>query len=250
MTAKNNQNMPVPHEDGRRRLAGNKYKGASMTASTLFWQRLTEAERAAMRRVGRTRGFPSKTALLTQGNRSDSAVVLLKGSARVEAVSEDGRTTILGLREAGDLVGWQSAIDGGTCVATVTTIRPATVLIVSWSVFVGLTREYPLLSEALLNTISNRLREADQSRIQFAGAEVTARLASVILNLLSYSGNPTAGGVELRGFSQEDLGRIVAASRESVSRSLNSLRRDGVVRTGRMRITVTDVVALRNLCER
>lgn len=220
-----------------------------MRQSILFWERLTETERTALRRAGRARGFPPKTAMLVQGDRSHNAVILLKGSARVQAVSEDGRVTILGLREAGDLVGWQSAIDGGVCVATVTAVGPATALIVSWPVFVGLTGEFPRLTEALLSTISARLREADQSRIQFAGTEVTARLAAVILSLVDRSGRRTAEGVELRGISQEDLGSIVAASRESVSRSLNSLRRDGVLRTGRMRITVTDVAALHRLCE-
>ena len=220
-----------------------------MSESTLFWERLTKVERAALQRVGRVRGFPSKAALLTQGSRSDSAVVLLKGSVRVEAVSEDGRTTILGLRAAGDLVGWQSAVDGGTCVATVTAVESASALIVAWPVFAGLVREYPLLSEAFLSTISDRLREADESRIQFTGTEVTARLAAVIINLLKRSGRRTADGVELRGISQEDLGSIVAASRESVSRSLNGLRKDGVVRTGRMRITVMDVAALHRLRE-
>lgn len=220
-----------------------------MKQSTLFWDRLTETERAALRRAGRARGFPAKTAMLVQGDRSENAVILLKGSARVEAVSEDGRMTILGLREAGDLVGWQSAIDGGTCVATVTAVGQATALFVSWTVFVGLTREFPKLSEALLTTISARLREADQSRIQFTGSEVTARLAAVILSLVNRSGKRTAEGVELRGISQEDLGSIVAASRESVSRSLNGLRKDGVLLTGRMRITVTDVAALHRLCE-
>jgi len=220
-----------------------------MSESTLFWERLTEAERMALQRAGRVCGFPSKSALLTQGDRSESAVILLKGSARVEAVSEDGRTTILGLRAAGDLVGWQSAIDGGTCVATVAAVGPASALIVSWPAFVELAHRYPLLSEALLNTISDRLREADESRIMFTGAEVTARLAAVIISLLKRSGRPTVDGVELRGISQEDLGSIVAASRESISRSLNGLRKSGVVRTGRMRITVTDVGALRRLCE-
>lgn len=249
MPVVNNRNNPASDVSPSVRVFADKYKGADMASSTLFWERLTDAERAALRRAGRNRDYPSKAALLTQGERSESAVVLLKGAARVEAVSEDGRITILGLREAGDLVGWQSAIDGGACVATVTAVRPATALIVSWPSFAALAHEYPLLSEALLNTISDRLREADQSRIRFTGTEVTARLAAVIVNLLNHSGKPTDEGVELRGISQEDLGGIVAASRESVSRSLNRLRRDGVVRTGRMRITVTDVAALRRLCE-
>lgn len=213
-----------------------------------FWEQLNETERGVLIAQGRSTRFESGSVLLSQGQASPSAIILRSGVARVITVSEDGRSTLLGRRTAGDLLGEQSGLDGGTCSATVTADGLVTGLAIVWREFTRLMAEHPGVSRAVIRTLSGRLRESDLSRVRLSRPGVAARVAGALLDEMSRAGKGATPDV--CGMSQGDLGSTVGASRESVSRALNSLRALGAVDTGRKRITVTDIEVLRREANR
>ena len=89
-----------------------------------------------------------------------------------------------------------------------------------------------------------RLRTSDRRRVEFGGYETTARLAHLLAELADDQGVAAGEDVEIP-FSQEELGSMVGASRESVARAIVRLRTEGLLETRRRGVALLDVEALR-----
>lgn len=198
--------------------------------------------RARLRRLSRG------SALFVQGEGPGAAAVLLEGRLKVVHVADDGTESLLAIRGTGDLVGELSVLDGAPRSATVTALEPAAALVVDADGFRAWLQAHPEAMLELLALVAARLRDADSTRAQFATADVTARLARRLLELAARYGEPGSGGVRIDlPVTQEDLAGWVGASREAVAKGMRRLRQRGAVVTGRRRVEVCDLAALRRL---
>jgi len=72
------------------------------------------------------------------------------------------------------------------------------------------------------------------------------RVAGYVAEMAERHGRPIDGGIEIGvALSQEELAGYIVASRESVARALMTLRRRGILTTGRRSIIVLDLDGLR-----
>jgi CRP/FNR family transcriptional regulator, cyclic AMP receptor protein len=211
-----------------------------------FLQSLTEDDAAELLGAGRRRSYGAAVTLFHEGDDPGPVVVLLGGRVKVASEGGAGREAIVAVREAGDLLGELSAIDGGPRAATVTTLEPVEALLVPGSVFGALLERRPRIALALLRLLVARLRYADAQQAQFATHDVVGRVAERLLELAERFGSVHDGQVEIElPLSQEELAAWTGASREAVSKALHTLREAGVVETGRRHITVLDAAGLR-----
>ena len=68
----------------------------------------------------------------------------------------------------------------------------------------------------------------------------------LLVELADEHGRPTLDGVDIDiPLTQQELASLIASSRESIVRSLRSLRARRLVTTGRRRITIRDLDRLR-----
>jgi CRP-like cAMP-binding protein len=76
--------------------------------------------------------------------------------------------------------------------------------------------------------------------------DVPARLAKQLLWLAQNHGEPTAGGAQIAvRLSQQELGDLIGATRESVNKHISEWTRSGVLKQGRDLIELLDLEALR-----
>jgi CRP/FNR family transcriptional regulator, cyclic AMP receptor protein len=150
------------------------------------------------------------------------------------------------VRGPGDLLGEMSAIDGEPRSATVTTLEPVEALLVPGSAFAAFLERQPRVALALLRMMAARLRYADASQAGFATHDVLGRVAFRLVELCERFGATAEGGIEIElPLSQEELASWTGASREAVSKALHLLRSLKIVETGRRRVVVRDLEALR-----
>lgn len=199
---------------------------------------------AALQAAGMTRRYRSGDTILHQHDDPGRVLVLERGRVRVSHFDADGRETILGFRQEGDLVGELSAIDGNTRSATVQATSPVEVLALTGEAFRGLLATRPAIAFGLMRYLVLRLRAADALRVDQATRNVVGRVAGRLSEMCeAQAGSP--GETAVLALGQEELAAWVGASREAASRALHLLRVLGVVETGRRRIVVLDSVALR-----
>jgi CRP-like cAMP-binding protein len=199
---------------------------------------LDDAGLAAVRAASRELPVRAGDALFLEGDRSERVIVIDDGLMRVSALAPTGDELLVAFRGAGDILGEQSALDGGVHGQTVRAMTDASVWTLPVHMFLELVMAHPQVSLALHRVHVRRLREADEMRLEQATIDVMGRIARRLAAL------HTATGERDLDLSHQELATWVGASRESVTKGLASLRRRGLVTTSRGHIALIDPDAL------
>lgn len=216
-----------------------------------FADALEPGDRGALLALGRTRSAGTGEVLLAQGDPSDRVLLLLAGRVKVALATRSGHAVVLAFRGPGALVGEQATIDGRPRGASVITVEPVDFLVVPASSFRRFLVERPTAALTIIAELSGRLRDADGKRAGHVTGDTTARVAARLVELCEQYGSPDggeAGGNEIRielPMSQEELAGWSGASLEAAAKALRALRAVGWIETGRRRIVVRDLTALR-----
>lgn len=208
--------------------------------------RLEPADVAALGARGTSRTTRAGAVLFVEGEAGGGVVLLRRGLVKVVRASSAGRDVLLALRGPGDLIGEQSALDGGERSATAVCASACDLVVVAPAAFRAVLLERPTLALQLAAELSRRLRDADGKRSEHGSADVPARLAGRLVELAERFGEPEEDGLRIAvPLSQEELAGWTGASREAVAAALRGLRERGWVSTGRRTITVHDLSAVR-----
>jgi CRP/FNR family transcriptional regulator, cyclic AMP receptor protein len=219
-----------------------------MPTAGAFLERLGSADRDVMLGAGRARHYRAGETIFVVGDPSGFVVLIVQGRAKVIAPSETGTEIVLGVRGPGDLIGELGAIEDehSPRVASVVAIDPVVCRVVRAAELRALLASHPSIAVELLRMIAARLRASDGRLIELGAAGTTRRVARLLADMAVTDSRPTPAGLVLGvGLTQDDLGGMVGASRESVARALATLRDRGLVSTGRRRVVVLDLPGLR-----
>jgi CRP/FNR family transcriptional regulator, cyclic AMP receptor protein len=163
--------------------------------------------------------------------------LLLDGQVRVSRLSPAGRKLELGLYDAPELFTGGRLLHGfGEAVRD--------------SVLVGLSREQVMqiasrrleFGSLVLETLSDRLLESDERMEYLAYHSLASRVAMALLRLCD------AEGV-VDGMTHQQIGDIVGAYRETVTKVLHEFKRGGLVRLAHRRIELLNPLALTKLLD-
>ncbi|TDC67867.1 Crp/Fnr family transcriptional regulator [Actinomadura sp. GC306] len=217
-----------------------------------FFAELTQAERADLESRGRVRDFARGDTLFTEGEAPGWVAVLLRGRVKAFSYREQGGEALLAVRGPGALLGEVAAIDGQPRSASVAALEPVRALAVPADEFMAFLQAHGRVSIIIMRVLCQRWRDADRKRAEFGMFDATGRVAQRLVELAERFGVPyrtgEGDGQSVRitlNLSQEELAGWVGASREAVSKALRTLRAHGWIETGRRRLIVHDLQALR-----
>jgi CRP/FNR family cyclic AMP-dependent transcriptional regulator len=108
----------------------------------------------------------------------------------------------------------------------------------------------PQVGLAMVRLLSERLREAEVRLAELAHKQAPARLANLILRLSATEGIMTREGITIpTPYTHRQLGTMIGANRESVTRAMIGLREEGAVEIVGRRIHLRDHEALEREAE-
>ena len=169
--------------------------------------------------------------LFFQDDEPNGCYCILNGALKVSILNEEGEETILAALGGTDILGEMGLIDEAPRSATITALRATKLGFLSSSSFFEIAGQYPQIYRHLLRIVCERLRTTNDSIQIRQSMGLDGRLAHILLRLGDGFGNPLDGErvMILQKFTQSDLGDMVGAARENVSRQLNQWCRDGVL---------------------
>lgn len=171
--------------------------------------------------------FKRGEALVEQGLKSNSLVILLTGRARVISADERGREVILATLHPGDYVGEMSLIDNQPHSATVRADIQTDVLVLGRAEFARCLSENTAMAYAVMKGLVQRLRQADRKIESLALMDVYGRVARV---LIDFAKPDAQGRMVIAGkVSRQDVAKMIGASREMVSRVIKDLEERGFI---------------------
>lgn len=222
------------------------YGSGPWHAGRVTTEGLADDDWQAIEQTGRLRRFRTGQVMLREGATDGSVLALCEGRAKVTVLTPGGREVLLAVKGPGELLGEYAALDGRPRAATVTAMEPTVTRVMTAAEFNRLLDDRPRVAVAMLRQLAAQLRQAGRDSVVRDDADVGTRVARRLVDLASRYGefNGAAIAISLT-LTQDDLASWVGATREATNRALGKLRADGCVTTGRQRIVVTDLAALR-----
>jgi len=197
-----------------------------------------------------TRRLPHGEVIVRQGDHVSSLFLVTSGAVRLSSVTASGREIVVGLLCRGDLFG-ESALLGDPSLVRAQAVGPTTVLALPIPSMRAMLERTPATAEELLRLIAARLHRTSAALEDAMAADLPRRVVGRLRELADDHGVPGPHGVRLRiPLTQDELARMVGASRESVNRTVGALAARGVIRSGGGRFVITDPDALRDAAER
>jgi CRP-like cAMP-binding protein len=213
---------------------------------TEFFAALNPDEAAELTSAGANRQWRRGAVIYRERERSEWVVILRTGRVKVSSDTASGTEVVLTVRGPGALLGELAAIDRGRHSATVTALEPVTALVVPHAEFERYLQSHGRVAFLLTRQHVVRLRDADRKRIEFGAYDTTGRVAARLVELAERFGTPGPEGLRIElPLSQDELAGWTGSSREAVTKALRALREEGWIQTGRLRVTVRDLDALR-----
>ena len=165
--------------------------------------------------------------------------VIADGKVSVSTYSEDGKELSFGILGKGELFGEIALFDNRERTATVTAIEATQLLVVEQQPFIQFIKQNPEVAIKLLAAMATRLRITDQFYEDTAFRQLPGRLAKKLLALAENFGTETGDGIEISiKLSQNDIGKMSGASRESVNKQMRIWEDNGLIRVEKGYITI------------
>jgi CRP/FNR family transcriptional regulator, cyclic AMP receptor protein len=186
--------------------------------------------------------------IFQKGDPGASLMAVLHGRVKIGAYSEDGKEIILNIVEPGQIFGEIALLDGKERTADATAMGPTTLLVLDRRDFIPFLERNPKIAVRLIEVLCERVRRTSEMVESVAFLEYSARLAKLLLRLAENYGQESEDGVRINlRISQQDLGNLIASTRESVNRQLNAWAEQGIIELERGQITILDSDTLEDL---
>lgn len=213
-------------------------KARLLSGSTLFCN-LNEQELEELAAHAQWRSLPARKHVVLQGSQSQEMYAVLRGRLKVIRESEDGREAILSILEPGEVFGELAMLDGAPRTATVETLEPCELLVLHRADVIGFLENHPKVMHQLILMLCQRLRNADELVQDTLFLPLPQRLGKALKSLATEHGSD--GKIDLK-FTQQEIGNLVGASRESVNKQLNAWQELGwlSMEDGRIQLLAED----------
>ncbi len=141
--------------------------------------------------------------LFQEGDKGDVMYLIKEGQIKItKGKGPDER--VLAVLKEGDFFGEMAIIDGSPRSASATAISKVSLLIIDKETFRAKIRENPLI-EYILETLTKRLRNADEQIKLLTIKSEERRVVAYIITKAKDSGKSTAEGIEITPFSFENM---------------------------------------------
>ena len=196
-----------------------------------------------------SRSFEEGEFLFQTGDEADQLYQLLSGEINIGNYSYDGKELVLARLRTGDCFGEGGLIDGLPRANHAVAHTSGTVRAMKKSDFLALLGQYPEFNHQLLVKAYLRFRILMNLVSDANLLGLSNRLIRLIRHL--YFSQACNADTDRRSIdiSHEELGAMVVASRQSVSKELKALEKKGVIELQYGKIVVADISALSNFAD-
>jgi CRP-like cAMP-binding protein len=188
---------------------------------------------------------PSGTVLLREGQSPDGLFVVLRGRVNLVRAVDGGRDIILSSLGPGDVFGEACAVEGVGASTTAVAAVASDIARIPADVLAAHLRRDPNTMARLMRLMSQKLRDVESIASGLALCDVEERLRQTLVRLAKRQGrhSPADDGWILAPVpTQSELARMVGSCRETVSRTLSSMARSGLLSANGRRMVLGDTL--------
>jgi CRP/FNR family cyclic AMP-dependent transcriptional regulator len=213
-----------------------------------FFCSLSPKPMSDLEHIKHANSFPAGSIVFLEGQAARGVYVLCQGKAKLTTTSADGKTMILKIAHPGEVLGLHATISGKAYELTVETLQPSQLTFIGREDFLRFIRQH---GEVCLQAAQHLSRDCQAAyevvRSIGLSHSAPAKLAKLLLQWAAEA-KPANGTVQLRvTLTHEEIAQLIGSSRETVTRALSALRRQGTLQLKGATLTIRNLAALQRL---
>lgn len=171
---------------------------------------------------GMEKKLESGEVLFNEGEKGDVMYLIREGKIKItKGKGEDEK--VLAILKEGDFFGEMAIIDGSPRSAGAIAASTVSLLVIDKETFKSKIKENPLI-EYVLETLSRRLRTTDEQIRLLTIKSEERRIVAYIITKAKETGTKTDAGIEIPGFSYENVTHITGIEQEKVEKYVKNLQ--------------------------
>lgn len=192
-------------------------------------------------RLGILRAVEDGGFFFLQGDPAEYLYILLSGRAKLCQIAPDGQQVNLRTISENQLFGAIGAVQKGAVYpACAQALEDSSALAIRSDEFHRFLEQHPHLSFGLMQLMTGYIQEMQNRYRESVTEKVEQRIARVLLRLAGQSGARVDDGIRIElAFSRQDLAEMAGTTLYTVSRILSAWEKQGLISTGRERVTLT-----------
>ena len=211
-------------------------------ASYALFADLREEQRCQLLDQHRVLRFMAGRPLLHEQDDGQGLFLFLQGIAKVRSIDIEGQEVVLSLLGPGDLCGEMAILQGAPRSADVICLTDCELVLLRAAPFQALLHQEPRLALALARLEARRLQSLNRRFVR-RESSAAARLLQVLEDLATRTAPEAPPTAPIPPLPQRELAALSGLARETASRTLVRLRRQGLVEQmpgGRLRLVIRE----------
>lgn len=192
--------------------------------------------------------YPEHAVIFLEGQVPRGIFMLCQGRAKLSTTARDGKTFILRIAKAGEVLGLHATVTGRPYELTVETMQPCQLNFVSREDFLRFLNKH---GDACLHAAQHISRDYQDAcnvvRSVGLSHSISERLARFLLES-SAEGRAANGVLRTKlALTHEDIAQLIGTSRESITRTLSEFRKMDIVELKGSTLIIRNKAALGRL---
>jgi CRP/FNR family cyclic AMP-dependent transcriptional regulator len=168
---------------------------------------------------GVQRTYPKNSVIINEGDEATSLYIVLSGRLKVYRADADGKEFILDTLTEGEHFGELALVDDEPRSASVATLEPCKLLVLSKASFHESLTGNPELAAHLIRWLAGKVRRLTDSTYLIATRDVFGRLRA----LVTERAKPKGGAMVMEHLTHQEIASRIGCTREMVSRIMRDL---------------------------
>jgi CRP-like cAMP-binding protein len=191
----------------------------------------------------RMRSCSAKSSVLDGS--SERVYVVKQGRVRLYHVTENGQEVPTAILVPGQLFGLGALFGKGGDATFAEALESTVICDAAAQDFINMMARHPILMAKVMMAMARQMLRLESTIESIVSRPVAARLADLLITLAEQAERSSNGAIVVPAYSHEEMGKMIGATRESVSRTLGDWRRAGIITMQGRRILVQKPASLR-----
>ncbi len=189
--------------------------------------------------------YDQEETIFLEGEENYKVYFIYEGFATVSRISESGSEKIIHIFQKGNFIN-ETCIDGRKTSTTVTVMENSKVLILRKNDVIKWMKNDFEFNKLIVESLTNKLRSSYRQIKNLGLKKINSRIVARLCKLARDYGEKNQESISIHiRLTQSQLASMVGTTRESTSRFLKQLEREGIIKQGINEINIIDLEKLK-----
>jgi CRP-like cAMP-binding protein len=193
-----------------------------------IFRRLEPNVMAAVTQRFRPADYRPGQLIFAEGEPGDRLYIITSGKVKLACRAPDGREIVQAVLGPSEMFGELAVFDPSPRTSSATAVTEVRAMFTERAALRACIADHPEIAERLLRVLARRLRRTIENQVDVMVTDARGRLAKQLLQLAQQFGSQDDGAMHVsHDLTQDELGQLIGASRETVNQALADFARRG-----------------------